>query len=165
MRWLALLSIFLFAACSSNEAARENTTDSNSIIRIADIDARGLDPQIVSDLASIRIAADQFEGLTRFNVEGNAEAGLARDWKVSADGRVWTFRLREALAFSDGTPIRADVFKKAIARIRAETSASPHVSLFSIIHRLPQPTLPATSGPIGASSHGGAALPFDRTGG
>ena len=134
MRFLAGLLFFLLAACGG--AAPQGSTDGKSIVRLADADARGLDPHIISDIASVRIASDQFEGLTRFDIDGEAEAGLAENWDISADGLTWTFRLRDGLRFSDGKPIAADVFAKALAHIRAEATASPHVALFSSIDKI-----------------------------
>lgn len=109
------------------------------MIRLSDSDARGLDPQMVSDLASTRIAADLFEGLTRFDADGKAEAGLASQWTVSADGKSWTFGLREGLRFSDGTPLYADVFPAAFARIADDKSGSPHGALFGVIEAVQAP--------------------------
>jgi peptide/nickel transport system substrate-binding protein/oligopeptide transport system substrate-binding protein len=109
------------------------------MVRITESDARGLDPQMVSDLASTRIAADQFEGLTRFNASGEAEAGLAQDWTVSADGLTWKFTLKPGLQFSDGVAISADVFQSALTRIRDEKAGSPHSALFAVIDTITAP--------------------------
>ena len=94
---------------------------------------------MVSDLASTRIAADLFEGLTRFDAGGNAEAGLAETWTTSVDGRTWTFRLRPGLTFSDGQRLNADVFRRAFDRIRDRESGSPHGALFGIIESVAAP--------------------------
>jgi oligopeptide transport system substrate-binding protein len=135
-----LLSTLLLAltACGGGDNS-SGTTSTSALIRLTDNDARGLDPQMVSDLASTRIASDLFEGLTRFDASGNAEAGLAGPWNISADGLSWTFHLRDGLAFSDGYPITSAVFVKAIARIRDENSGSPHASLFAVIKSITAP--------------------------
>lgn len=138
MRFLLFLSALLLASCGGqNDAGPQR--EPGTIVRIADAEARGLDPQIVSELVSIRIASDQFEGLTRFSAAGMAEPGLARDWTTSPDGKLWTFHLRPGLVFSDRHPIDASVFVDALARIRAEKTGSPHISLFAIIDRIEAP--------------------------
>lgn len=115
-RSLACILIFLLMACSPNSA--ENGRDRDTLIRLSEADSRGLDPQIVSDLASTRIASDLFEGLTRFDANGMAEPGLADKWDISNDGRQWRFQLRSGLQFSDGHPVEASVFARAFARIK-----------------------------------------------
>lgn len=137
MRWLALFFALLLCACGVRDTAEGNAR--NRIIRLMEADSRGLDPQLVSDLASTRIAADLFEGLTRFDARGNAEAGLAEGWATSADGRRWTFRLHPNLSFSDGVPLSAEVFSKAFTRIRDENSGSPHGGLFGVIESVTAP--------------------------
>lgn len=48
--------------------------------------------------------------------------------RVSRDGRTWTFALRSGFRFSDGTPVRASAFARAIARTLAPGVASPGIS-------------------------------------
>ncbi len=140
MRLFFLTIMLLLTACGgANKDGGNIKREPGTIIRIADADARGLDPQMVSELVSVRIATDQFEGLTRFTEAGEAEAGLAESWTISPDGRVWTFHLRPDLVFSDKHPITASVFVDALARIRDEKAGSPHASLFAIIDHIDAP--------------------------
>jgi len=48
-----------------------------------------------------------FSGLTRINEKGEPLPDLARDWTISADGLAYTFRLRNGVAWHDGTPFSA----------------------------------------------------------
>jgi oligopeptide transport system substrate-binding protein len=137
MRFICLTLLLLLAACGQNEAAAP--LQNKALVRLSESEARGLDPQMVSDLTSIRITSDLFEGLTRFNGSGIAEAGLAESWTVSQDGRRWSFRLRPGLRFSDGRTVDASVFAQALSRIRDEKSGSPHSALFSVIKTIEAP--------------------------
>ena len=64
-----------------------------------------------------------FEGLTRFMSDGSVVPGLAQSWEISADGTVYTFKLRAGVRFHDGTDFTADdvnpgalAFASSIAR-------------------------------------------------
>jgi oligopeptide transport system substrate-binding protein len=139
MRFILLFLLTMLAACGQS-AGDGRLAQQDTLIRLMDSDARGLDPQMVGDLASIRVAADQFEGLTRFDADGRPEAGLAERWTVSADGKLWTFALKQGLRFSDGAVIEAKVFADALVRIRDKKSGSPHGALFGVIETIEAPS-------------------------
>ncbi|MDB5688634.1 MAG: 4-phytase [Sphingomonas bacterium] len=126
---LALLA--LLVGCTQADRAAPPPPD--RLIRIADDEAKGLDPQKLSDLATLRIAAEQFEGLTRFSAAGTVEPGLASGWRVSPDGRTWRFPLRRALRFADGVAIGPETFVRGFARLLDPATASPHAVLFAPI--------------------------------
>ena len=130
MRSLSILLLSIVAAC---HAPQRDTLPADMIVRMADDEAKSLDPQKASDLATIRIAEDQFEGLTRMTGTGDAEPGLASAWTADPGGRIWRFALRPGLHFSDGTPISAKTFVEVFARLRDEKTASPNAALFENI--------------------------------
>ncbi len=131
---LSLLGLSLAVSCSPGKDAGHRASD--VLVRINEDDAKGFDPQAYSDLASTRIASEQFEGLTRFNALGQAEPGLARTWRRSADGLVWIFELWPNLKFSDGTLITAETFESVFRRLHDPKTASPHLGLFGAIDKM-----------------------------
>lgn len=52
---------------------------------------------------------------------------LAESWSLSADGRTWTFTLRQGVTFSDGTPFDADA---VVANLQRYVKISPRPSPF-----------------------------------
>ncbi|MCZ8514262.1 ABC transporter substrate-binding protein [Paenibacillus filicis] len=72
-------------------------------------DSASLDPSIVTDGESIKIAQQVFDKLLEYK-PGTTEvqAGLAESWKVSSDGLQYTFTLRKGVKFHDGTDFNAD---------------------------------------------------------
>jgi peptide/nickel transport system substrate-binding protein len=61
--------------------------------------------------------ANMYEQLVRVNPPGSAEPYsplLAESWEKSADGLIWTFKLRPNVKFHDGEPMNAEAVKKSI---------------------------------------------------
>jgi peptide/nickel transport system substrate-binding protein/oligopeptide transport system substrate-binding protein len=133
MRRFTLLFLCLLAGCDNRAHA---PAPRDMLIRLADDEVKSLDPQKASDLGTIRVAADQYEGLTRMNGDGHAEPGLATGWRTSPDGRSWRFTLAPNLRFSDGVRINATLFPALLARLRDKMTASPSAALFRDIDRI-----------------------------
>jgi oligopeptide transport system substrate-binding protein len=131
IRLALLLSFACLASCTQGGGSSNRPAD--VIVRIADEEVKSLDPQTISDLASIRLAVDLHEGLTRIGPDGIAEPGLAYAPSVSANGLVWDFRLKPKIRFSDNVAITAATFERVFARLRDEKTASPTLSLFDAI--------------------------------
>jgi peptide/nickel transport system substrate-binding protein/oligopeptide transport system substrate-binding protein len=123
------ISLILISACQYGSPESSPT----ALVRLTEDEAKGLDPQQVTDLASLRLATDLFEGLTRFDSAGRAEPGLARAWSESADGLTWRFPLRPGLRFSDGVAITPATFVAGFARLRSKAGPSPNAALFDPI--------------------------------
>ncbi len=56
------------------------------------------------------------ETLVDASTDGTLRPGLATRWAVSADGRRWTFRLRDGVSFHDGTPLTAQAASASLRR-------------------------------------------------
>ncbi|GAA4009744.1 ABC transporter substrate-binding protein [Deinococcus rubellus] len=55
------------------------------------------------------IAQQLFDGLVEFNLDTyKIEPALAESWTISPDGKVYTFKLRQGVKWSDGEPLTAD---------------------------------------------------------
>lgn len=131
-----LLALALFPFLLTLPACQQGKPDSrprDALVRLSDDDVKSLDPHKASDLSTMRVALDQFEGLTRFNGKGEIEPGLAERWSVSPDGLIWRFALRRGLRFSDGVPIAPGLFAEVFARLTDKATASPNAPLFAAI--------------------------------
>lgn len=98
-----LVALLTVAACVGPQAGQNGPTD----VRISSAEPYTWDPAQAPDVGTARVLAQVFEGLTAFDVSGNAQPALAQSWSVSDDGRQVTFQLRSGLRYSDGQPIRA----------------------------------------------------------
>lgn len=76
-----------------------------------------LDPAFIGDAGDVQLLLQLYAGLTRIDEEGSVYASLAEGWTVSQDGRTYTFRLRDTLQFSDGTPLTASDVRRSWLRI------------------------------------------------
>jgi peptide/nickel transport system substrate-binding protein len=75
-------------------------------------DAVSLDPHDIEDGLSVNNTSNVFDTLVRFKADSTqVEPSLAESWTTSADGLVWTFKLRKGISFHDGTPFNADAVK------------------------------------------------------
>lgn len=129
----ALLALLLLVTTGCRAAPSAEALPKDMIVRVSEDEVKSLDPQAASDLATLRVAADQFEGLTRYRGDGTIEPGLASSWSVDGSGTVWTFRLRSRLRFSDGTPLTAQGIAESLNRLLDPQTASPHRILFDAI--------------------------------
>ncbi len=116
---LMLTSVLLLAGCTGNKSATtapeangtEETaaTGGGTLIVGRGGDSAALDPAIVTDGESLKIAQQVFDTLLDYK-EGTTEVmpSLAESWTISEDALTYTFKLREGVKFHDGTDFNAD---------------------------------------------------------
>lgn len=75
-----------------------------------------LDPAIITGQPEGRIANALFEGLLRYQADGQVEPGVAERWTISEDGLHYTFYLRKNAKWSDGRPVTAQDFVQSWKR-------------------------------------------------
>ena len=64
MRIAAFALLLLLAACGTAPVP-ETAAGPGDLVRVNEDEVKSLDPQAVSDLTSLRVATDLYEGLTR----------------------------------------------------------------------------------------------------
>jgi peptide/nickel transport system substrate-binding protein len=67
-----------------------------------------LNPILSTDTSSSAVEGAIFTGLARVNEKLEIIPDLASSWKVSKDGKVWTFSLRRDVRWHDGHPFTAE---------------------------------------------------------
>ncbi len=82
---------------------------------------RTRDPQKFYGLNELVLLRNVFEPLVDLDQRGKIYGVLAESWQPSADGKVWTFKLRRGVKFHDGTPFDAESVKATIERAKGNT--------------------------------------------
>jgi ABC-type transport system substrate-binding protein len=98
---------------------------------------KGFDPAVISDVLSLKVAAQLYMGLVSIDERGQLKPALAKSWKTQ-DGRVWTFELQPEIRFCDdtsfeggrGRAVTADDVKFSLRRVVEKTTASPAAWMF-----------------------------------
>lgn len=112
---ISLIFSFLLAGCSSNPASQGANTGNQAgggkYIRYNSTrEPTSLDPSRGYDQPSYDVVNNFLEGLTRLDKDENPAPAVAKEWKVSPDGKTYTFYLREEAKWSNGDPVTADDF-------------------------------------------------------
>jgi len=87
--------------------------------------APGLDPTTAAASAIGEVVHyNVLEGLTKINMDGSVTPLLAESWTLDPDGKVYTFKLRKGVKFSDGEPFEASDVKFSFERAKAPGSTN-----------------------------------------
>ncbi len=96
------------SASGDSGSSADESNDEKTLVFGRGADSIQLDPSKVTDGESIYVTNQIYDPLVRYKVEGTeVQPALATEWKVSKDGLVWTFQLREGVKFHDGTDFTA----------------------------------------------------------
>lgn len=85
-----------------------------------------LDPAFSTDIYSVTLIQQLFDGLVQFDRNLNIIPAVATSWEVSADGLIYRFNLRGDVKFHNDRPVTAQDFVYSFTRIlnpREESSA------------------------------------------
>ena len=150
------LSMILIIACSSDSASTSNpdkNKDKNPSEVTSGPQSGGtitiglkeepdtLDVHKTAMSAASNITSHIGGTLLAINPETNElEPYLAEDYQVSDDGKTMTFKIRQGVVFTDGTPLTAKVYKDTFDRIlNPETGATVAASLIAGIESISAP--------------------------
>ena len=76
-----------------------------------------LDPHISRFTQSHIVFMNMFDPFIWLGPDGEYYPGLAREWEMEDEGRIWNLHLREDVVFHDGTPFNAEAAKISFDRI------------------------------------------------
>ncbi|MCC7448892.1 MAG: peptide ABC transporter substrate-binding protein [Anaerolineae bacterium] len=116
-----LLVVALLALAFAGLGFPARAADSDTIIIGTTDKVDSLDNADAYTVITWEVFLNTGEGLLRYEPgTSNIVPGLATDMpKISSDGKVYTFTLRDGLKFADGTPLDAKVYVEGLKRIPA----------------------------------------------
>jgi oligopeptide transport system substrate-binding protein len=137
----ALLAAMLFlTACGGGDAdsgavAGETRVEEGIRLGVAHVgnaaEPSGLDPHITTGVPESYILQALFEGLVVKNPETlEPDPGVAESWDISADGRIYTFHLRNNAKWSNGDLITAEDFRLSWERALTPELGSQYNYMF-----------------------------------
>ncbi len=110
----------LMTSCTRSEPAAD-------IVIVNGAEPETLDPALLTGQPEMRLAQGLWSGLTGLDPKtARAIPDLAASWDISPDGHIYTFHLRNGIAWSTGEPITADDFVYSWIRALDPKTASDY---------------------------------------
>lgn len=113
--------VFFLIACEKNHSHSKDTFTYRT-----GADPSTFDWTYTEDNLTQEIIMNMMSGLLELTPKGDVAPALAESFSVSANGLVWTFRLRQNVKWSDGTPVRVEDFLYSWQRLLTPENASPN---------------------------------------
>jgi oligopeptide transport system substrate-binding protein len=100
------------ASCiTSTTTTPSSSSGGQGTLNLADTGPYTLDPATAAESTSASYIFQIFSGLVRLDNNLQAVGDIASNWDISADGKTYTFHLRQGVTFQDGKPVTAADFK------------------------------------------------------
>jgi len=128
---LSATMMISLAACSGNNETTINSesgseqTDTQETVHINLAESWGFEyfytiitPAVTSSGYDITYYLTSFyDTLVQYDEYGEIVGSLAEDWAVSDDGKVYTFKIKQGIQFSDGSDLTADDVAKSLLAV------------------------------------------------
>ena len=116
-----------------NKGYEERKLNNEIVVGIGQDLEDSLDPHQSSSAGTREVFFNIYEGLVKPNSSGELIYALAKDMKLSDDGRTYTFYIRENVKFHNGQPLTAADVVYSIKRCADTSGGAPLVAAFSVV--------------------------------
>ncbi|HWQ80542.1 MAG TPA: peptide ABC transporter substrate-binding protein [Anaerovoracaceae bacterium] len=128
---LVFCLVFTLAACGgSGGGGGEETGGGFEMTANIASEPTTIDPALNTAVDGSNMLRHMFEGLMKYKDDGNGNGvlteGQAASYEISEDGLVYTFKLRDDIAWSDGEPVTAKDFVYAWQRLVTPDTAADY---------------------------------------
>jgi peptide/nickel transport system substrate-binding protein len=128
----------ILSACGPSSSSTSSSSSSGAAGRAGATITAGVlaptaapNPLLVDDFGGIVLLNQVGEGLVLYDSHNLPHPWLATSWSTNADGTVWTFKIRQGVKFSDGTPMTVDDVIYSLQSQSDPTSSANDLSLFA----------------------------------
>lgn len=123
-RGLGIALLLLAVGCGGPSSDSSTAREKSLVIALAQ-NPSALDPVLSQDTATNDVLQQATECLVTYDETNTIVPLIAKEWKLSEDGRTYTFKLREDAKFSDGSPVTAKDVQWSLERACDPRLASP----------------------------------------
>lgn len=120
---------------AEDEAAAEETVEQTErakanelVVGIAQDLDQSLDPHYAVAAGTKEVMFNVFEGLVKYDANGDTIPAVASDVEISEDGLTYTFTLRDGVKFHNGDPVDLDDVIYSIQRCKDDPNVNPQTS-------------------------------------
>ena len=122
--------LLLTGGAQGDGAGGSSASRSGATLQLAGGDPITLDPHLAGDAGSAEYIVEIFSGLTTIDQKLNVVPDLAESFKVSDDGKTYTFALRPNATFHNGRAVEAKDVKCSMERAASKQLGSPTASAY-----------------------------------
>jgi peptide/nickel transport system substrate-binding protein len=138
-RFLALTAAAAGASATRASAQARPPRMGGTFISAKTTEAPSLEPILEQALGRIRLDPIFYNRLVEWAPDGKLEPALAESWTTSADGKLWTFKLRRGVKFHNGREFVADDVKYSYERVLDPKGSSGGRGYLSAIDAMDTP--------------------------
>lgn len=128
-----LVVVMVLAIALTGCQSSTGNSETTSIAVQVGPEPESIDPAFNEAVDGATLLIHGFEGLMKLDETGTPQLGQAKDYKVSDDGKVYTFTLRDDIKWTDGEPVKAQDFIYAWERAIDPANATSYGYMFDVI--------------------------------
>ena len=135
--WTAVVAALLLAVIG---VAPDAHAQPNALMIGQPTDADSIDPHKVSAVIAVERMYNLYDTLVNLDFDmQTVTPGLAESWKISPDGKTYTFKLKSGVKFHSGKALTASDVKYSFDRWRDPATASPTRSRVAEVEEVTAP--------------------------
>jgi len=115
---------------TSSSGVTGDICQGNTLVTFGEDPASVLDPIQVRDVGTAEYVIEIFGGLVTLDLNLKVQPDIAASWKVSPDGKAYTFTLRDNVVFQNNRKVTAQDVKYSLERAADPANNSPTVTLY-----------------------------------